>query len=177
MNVEQTITHLRALAQKLENGTAILEEASSKLTQEARDVSTLQDGPGARFSPGPARYALAVRILITSMLLLAAFTGTAPALAQTAPPVFHVTAVREWQPTDPPKITQAFRTYVITGTMSGRKYLAFQLYSWGSVRFMVGSDYAVTKEDAQALSVTMEDKKGRPVKERLDVVSVEEATK
>lgn len=108
----------------------------------------------------------------TLTALLAVLLSTA-ALADS----LHVTGVREWSPTDPPRVSRAFRTYVIVGTMNGSRYTAQQLFSWGSQRFTVGRDYEVTKADATSLTVIVPDKKGRKNTERLDVTSIEEDAK
>lgn len=41
--------------------------------------------------------------------------------------------------------------------------------------FEVGKEYEVLKVDAHALTVIMHEKKGREIKERLDITGVEEA--
>ncbi len=90
---------------------------------------------------------------------------------------FHVTGVREWTITDPPRTTQAFRTYVITGTMNETRYTAQQTFSWGSQRFEPGKDYEVTKADAKTLTVLVQDKKGRKNKELLHITGAESTEK
>jgi hypothetical protein len=106
------------------------------------------------------------RLLIITVLMLgaAAFAGD----------TLHVTTVRNLAATDPPPVSRAFRVYVIVGTVGKMRYTTQQIFSWGSQRFEVGKEYQVLKQDAQSLTLLMLDKKGREVKERLDVVSVEE---
>ena len=101
---------------------------------------------------------------LTAILLL-----SAASFAQS----LHVTGVREWTITDPARITQAFKTYVITGTMNETRYTAQQTYSWGSKRLEPGKDYEVTKADAKTLTVIVPDKKGRQNKELLRITGVE----
>jgi hypothetical protein len=105
--------------------------------------------------------------------LLAMLIVAASASAQT----FHVTGVRNWAATDPAPVSHAFRVYVITGNVGDKAYTAQQLFSWGSQHFEAGADYEVIKSDAQSLTIEMHDKKGHNIKERLDVVGVEEAKK
>lgn len=105
-----------------------------------------------------------------SLFLILACLSISAAGAQT----FHVTTGRDLQPTDPAPISRAFKVYVIEGALHGSKYTTMQTFSWGSQRFTVGTDYVVAKEDARTLTVVTHDKKGRDVKELLQVVSVSE---
>lgn len=107
----------------------------------------------------------------TILLTLTILTALA-ASAQTQ--TFHVTAVREWTATDSAPVSRAFKTYVVTGKVGTVRYTTQQLFSWGSQRFAVGTDYEVVKSDAKSLTVVMHDKKGHDIKERLDVVGTEE---
>jgi hypothetical protein len=104
--------------------------------------------------------------------LVVLFVAALMASAQSPAPVLHVTAVRDWAPTDPAPVSRV-KCYIITGTVGSIRYAAEQLFTWGSQRFQVGADYPVTV-DGQALKVRMTDKKGHEVPERLNVVSVEE---
>ena len=78
--------------------------------------------------------------------------------------------------TDAAPVSRAFRVFVISGTVGGVRYTAQQIYSWGSIPFDVGADYEVVKTDSRSITVLMHNKKGREVKERLDLTAVEEAT-
>jgi hypothetical protein len=108
------------------------------------------------------------RVIAPILVLMATISVS----AQSPAPVLHVTAVRDWAPTDPAPVSRV-KCYVITGTVGSIRYTAEQLFTWGSQRFQVGADYPVTV-DGQALKVRMTDKKGHEVPERLNVVSVEE---
>lgn len=88
--------------------------------------------------------------------------------------LLHVTGVRNWAPTDPAPVSRAGRVYVITGTVDGTRYTTQQLFMWGSQHFEVGRDYTIVKQDDRSLTVIVPDKKGRPVKERLDIVGAEQ---
>jgi hypothetical protein len=110
------------------------------------------------------------------LVMWAALTGSAFAQLSPQPQVLHVTAIRDWAPTDPAPASHAFKTIMVTGTIGSVRYVTEQLFSWGSQRFVVGTDYPVTIK-GQTLNVTMQDKKGHNVPERLDVVSAEEVTK
>jgi hypothetical protein len=112
---------------------------------------------------------------LTLALLAAASVAASASTAQT-PATLHVTAVRDWAATDPPPSSHGSRVYVIVGTIGGVRYTTEQLFSWGSQHFQVGADYAVTMK-GQSLNVKMEDKKGREVPERLNVVATEEVPK
>jgi len=105
---------------------------------------------------------------IMKTLILSLMLVTSVASAQT----LHVTAVRDWTPTDAPRVSQV-RVYVVTGTLDGKLYTTQQMFTLGSQHFSVGMDYEVTKADDRALTVVMHNKKGREVKERLDVTGVE----
>ena len=105
-----------------------------------------------------------------TLLALAVLALSSVAWGQDA---LHVTAVRDWTPTDAPRVSQV-RTNVITGTVGNVRYTAQQMFTWGSQRFEIGKDYPVLKADAKSLTVMMHDKKGHEVKERLDVTGAEE---
>lgn len=87
---------------------------------------------------------------------------------------FHVTAIRDLQPTDPVPGSRAFKVNVIIGTLGNVRYTAEQTFSWGSQRFEIGHDYDVLKIDARTLQVMMHDKNGRDIKERLNIIGAEE---
>ena len=110
-----------------------------------------------------------VRIVPLTVLLPLASPAVAVEIG-----TLRVTAVRNWTETDPSPVSRAFRVYVIVGTMDGKRYTAQQIHSWGSQDFHVGEDYAVTKATDRELSVVTHDKKGREVKDLLDVTGVEE---
>lgn len=98
-----------------------------------------------------------------------------PALAVPAQTkTFHVTVVRDWAATDPAPVSRAFKTYVVIGTVGATRYTTEQMFSWGSQHFAVGTDYEIVKSDDKSLTIVMHDKKGREIKERLDVVGAEE---
>lgn len=97
-----------------------------------------------------------------------------PSLAFAQEHVLHVTAVRQWQPTDAPRVTHSFETYVIEGTLDGHHYALQQLKSWGTHLVQVGQDYPVLKQSERGLDVTVTDKKGKAWKENLDVTGVSE---
>lgn len=107
-----------------------------------------------------------MRKLAFCVVLLSAMAASAE--------TFHVSAVRDWAIGDPAPISRAFKVYTVVGNMGGIRYTTQQTFSWGSQRFEVGKNYEVTKADAKAINITMQDKKGRGVKERLNVMGVEE---
>lgn len=96
------------------------------------------------------------------------------AWGQDQPKQFHVNAVHEWTVTDAPRVTKGFATYVVTGTIGNVKYTTQQIFSWGSQRFEIGTDYPVDKQDDRAVTVVTHNKKGREIKERLDITGAEE---
>lgn len=102
--------------------------------------------------------------------LLAALLFSASAFGQT----LHVTAVRRWQPTDAPRVTRSFETFVVLGTVGAEHYQLQQLKMWGVQLLQIGHDYPVLKVDARSLIVSVPDKKGKPESERLDVTGVSE---
>ncbi len=111
---------------------------------------------------------------MTKLILVATFLLGTFAFADT----FHVTAVRDWAATDPAPVSRAFKVYVVTGTRNGIQYTGQQSFSWGSQHFEVGKDYDVPKTpDGKSITVTMHDKKGHEVKERLVITSMEEVMK
>lgn len=102
--------------------------------------------------------------------------GLALAVGTLAPAqALHVTGVHDWQPTDAPRVSQV-RVMVVSGTIGDMRYTAQQMFTFGSQRFDVGTDYPATlSKDGRALNVLMKDKRGHDVKERLDVTGTEEA--
>lgn len=86
----------------------------------------------------------------------------------------HVTAVRQWQPTDAPRVTRSFETFVVEGLFGGKRYQLQQLKVWGAAVVRVGQDYPVLKVEDRALIVETVDKKGRKDHYRLDVTGVSE---
>lgn len=93
--------------------------------------------------------------------------------AALAADTFHVSTVRNLQPTDPAPVSRAFRVFVIVGTVGHTRYTTQQIHGWGAADFEVGKDYVVIKSDAKSLTVIVPGKK-RDIKERLDIVSAEE---
>jgi hypothetical protein len=109
-------------------------------------------------------------------IFLAVLLLIVPALGET----FHVTSVRNLQPTDPHVITDhhsdgsrglfGMRVLVITGTMGSHKYTTQQLYMRvGGQRLETGHDYEVKKVSGDTIEVLVPDKKGRPNTERLRI--------
>jgi hypothetical protein len=92
------------------------------------------------------------------------------AFAQT----LHVNTVRLWQPTDAPRVSRSFETYVVEGTLDGKHYTLQQLKSWGTHLVQIGQDYPVVKQTDRRLDVMVTDKKGKAWKENLDVTGVSE---
>lgn len=109
-------------------------------------------------------------LLLTILVLM-----SAAAVCQDAPKQFHVTSTHEWVLTDAPRITKAFTTYVVTGTIGNVKYTTQQTYSWGSQRFEIGTDYPVSKMDDKSIHFTMKNKKGRDIPEVVFITGAEEA--
>ncbi len=117
--------------------------------------------------PNFQAFGAAMKILAVILIL------TTAALAES----FHVTAVRNIQPTDPAPVSRAFRVYVITGTIGQTRYTTQQLHSWGVQSLEVGRDYEIKKQDSRVLILNVMDKKGRPDTVRLNITSVEEVAK
>jgi hypothetical protein len=84
----------------------------------------------------------------------------------------HVTAVRLWQPTDAPRVTRSFETFVVLGTVGQEHYQLQQLKVWGTHLLQVGHDYPILKLKPRSLVVSVPGKKKDT--ERLDVTGVSE---
>jgi hypothetical protein len=65
-----------------------------------------------------------------ALSLVVLFVAALMSCAQSPAPVLHVTAARDWAPTDPAPVSRV-KCYVITGTVGSVRYTAEQLFTGG----------------------------------------------